>query len=103
MLALHHIHKRKKHSSNETTILDYVVYLVSIISPFMILPQLYLIWVNKETAGVSALSWSSFIFFNFIWIYYGIIHKDKPIIITNLLWAVLQSFVVIGVLLNGHL
>jgi uncharacterized protein with PQ loop repeat len=103
MLVLHHIHKRKKHSQNETTFLDYAVYFASIVSPLMTLPQLYLIWVNKTVAGVSIPSWSGYVFFNIIWIYYGVVHKNKPIIIANLLWALLQSLVVIGVLLNRSL
>jgi len=101
MLALHHLHNKNTHSSNKYTFLDYVIYIVAILSPFMTLPQLYLIWVNKTVAGVSAISWSGYVIFNLIWIYYGIVHKDKPIILTNLLWAVFQIFVVLGVLLNG--
>jgi uncharacterized protein with PQ loop repeat len=103
MLTLHHIHRRKKHPQKETTFLDYAVYFASIVSPLMTLPQLYLIWVNKMVSGISVFSWSGFVFFNIIWIYYGIVHKDKPIIIANLLWALLQSLVVIGVFLNRGL
>ncbi len=70
-----------------------------IISPFMMLPQLYGIWVTKNASGISVLSFASFAFFNLVFIVYGITHKNKLIIINSSIWFVFQIFVVIGVLL----
>lgn len=37
--------------------------------------------------------------FNILWVMYGIVHKDKPIIITHTLFTALDISIVAGVLL----
>jgi MtN3 and saliva related transmembrane protein len=65
----------------------------------MTIPQILLIWQTKTAAGVSLFAWLGFIAYNTIWLMYGIVRKDPPIIISNSLWVSLQIVVVISVLL----
>ncbi len=62
----------------------------------MTLPQVWNIWIDHNAAGVSTVSWASYFVFAFIWLVYGIAHKDKPIIVSNTLWIILDIMIVVG-------
>lgn len=84
--------------AHEHTI-DRVVTAVAFIGPLTSLPQIIEIWfVDKSAAGVSILTWSAFVIMAAIWLLYGIVHKQRPIIISNALWIVAQSLIVAGAL-----
>lgn len=81
--------------------MDRAIYLIGIIGPVMTIPQVAEIWINKNASGVSAITWSSYVFVNIFWIIYGVMHKEKPIIITYLAWLFMNSLVATGALLYG--
>lgn len=83
------------------TSLTKVVLAMAIIEPLMTLPQVHGIWINKETAGVSLLTWSFYIFAAIIWLFYGLKIKDRPLIIASTLWVIVEISIVIGLLLFG--
>lgn len=108
--ALHHLSIRKRvhlkeekypNPDKKVRTLDKLIYVVGVVGPLMILPQIIKIFVLKEAQGVSLLSYSSLVILSGIWLWYGIVHKEKPIIITNSLWMVLHAIIVIGVLIYG--
>jgi uncharacterized protein with PQ loop repeat len=73
------------------------MYFVGIIAPIMTLPQLWEIWVNHQTAGVSMATWIAYAIVSGIWATYGVIHRDKPIIFTQTLLFILGLLVVVGI------
>jgi len=93
-----HFLKKKNKKKIEGTV-DHLIYGVVIIGPLMNLPQLFQIWIKKNAAGVSVISWASFALFSVIWMIYGIIHKEKPLIIMNTALIVIQGLIVAGILL----
>lgn len=106
--AGHHLSIRKRvyqklesYPSNKTFIrlIDEGAYVFGIAGPLFSIPQLYEIWSTQNAQGVSLFSWSSFTIASFFWIIYGITHKEKPIIISQILWFVLQGLIVVGILL----
>jgi len=108
--ARHHLHKRKRiHLEKETyphpnkfkKTIDNLIYAVAVLAPIMTIPQILKIWVYQNAAGVSLISWASYLIFAFVWLSYGIIHKEKPIIITNILWIIMKIFIIIGVIKYG--
>ncbi|MBW2990411.1 hypothetical protein KY348_01765 [Candidatus Woesearchaeota archaeon] len=108
--GLHHFHRRKRihqkhepypHPDKFKRFIDKAILVVCVIMPLMALPQVIKIWFEKNAVGVSAFSWGAFIFFGIFWLIYGILHKEKPIIITNIIWIVLEALIVIGTLLYG--
>ena len=108
MDGIHHIHKRKRvhhklkeypHSNKFIRCFDKFLLFVAIISPLLVLPQIFQIYVMKDASGVSALSWGLFALFNIPWVGYGILHKDKPIVVGYSLWFVANVIVVIGALM----
>jgi uncharacterized protein with PQ loop repeat len=99
MSHFYHLSRIKNKNKNEIILIDMLAYISAVVSPFMTLPQLYGIWIQKNAAGVSFLSWVGFAFFNVIFVIYGITKKEKLIIVNNSIWFVMQSLVAIGVLL----
>ena len=92
--GLHHFHKRKRiyefgeqypHPNKWKRFVDRVIYPVSIFGPIMTLPQIMQIWVNKNASGVSSVSWAAYLVTAIFWLVYGVIHKEKPIILTNVI------------------
>ena len=81
--------------------LDKAVYYVAIIGPIMTIPQILMIWVEKNASGVSVVSWVSYMFIAIFWLLYGIVHNEKPIIFANCFWLVSSAIVVAGTLIYG--
>ena len=108
--AIHHLHSRKRihqnlepypHPEKFKNLIDKLVYFVALFVIIMTLPQLAEIWINKNANGVSVLSWSAYTLASLFWCFYGIVHKEKPIILTYAVAAVLYCFIVVGVLVYG--
>jgi uncharacterized protein with PQ loop repeat len=87
------------HSKKWMKKLDKVMIYVGIISPIMTIPQVLDVWINKDAGRVSALSWGVYLFIAFFWLAYGIIHKSKPLIITEIAWIIVEFVLVIGIII----
>ena len=105
-----HIHKRKRKyqelekypSANKgVRFLDKFLLIVAVIGPLVSLPQIIKIFVSKDVAGISVMSWSLFALLDIPWIVYGFVHKEKPIILGSILWFILNIVVVFGTLKYG--
>jgi len=104
--GLHHFHKRKRmqqgaHPDRLKDFIDRIIYVVGIAGPIMTIPQLWKIWVEKNAAGVSVLSWAGYLIAAVFWLIYGIVHKEKPIIVTYVLWILLEAMIVLGTVIYG--
>lgn len=106
--ALHHLHKRKRihlkhekypHPDKWKRALDKLIYVVAIVGPFVSIPQIWAIWYYKSAADVSLFTWAGYLLMGFLWLEYGIVHKEKPIIITQVLWMIVHTSVVLGVVI----
>ncbi|HVZ67086.1 MAG TPA: hypothetical protein VG917_02390 [Patescibacteria group bacterium] len=97
MLPLRHIHRKKHHNLKKKTNnpLDYLVYLASFAGPVMTIPQIYDIWVGKSL-NVNEITWGSYFVIAVIWLCYGIVHREKPIIFSNILGIIASGSVVLG-------
>lgn len=89
-------HLQQRESRN---FVDKLIYVFAIGGPLMNIPQLLKIWTEKNAAGVSVLSWIGFALTSLIWLIYGIIHKEKPIVVANCLYLIFQIGVIIGTLM----
>lgn len=100
----HHIRARKKHlhlseATKITRFIDVVIYFVAIAAPLMTIPQVWEVWINKNVNGVSLATWVAYLSGSIFWLIYGVIHREKPIICTQILWISFQAMVVIGLFL----
>lgn len=86
-------------NENQKHYIDKMIYPIALISPLMTIPQLIEIWTTRQVQGVSFITWLAYGVVNAFWIYYGIVHKEKPIIVADVLLFLLDASIVIGVLL----
>jgi len=93
----HHTHLHRKRRKKKQEPIDKLVYLAVFLGPLMTLPQVYAIWVQGNK-GVSMVSWVAYLLIAVVWLFYGIKHREKPIIAVQLLWIILDIFIVVGLL-----
>ena len=105
-----HIHQRKRKyqkleeypSPNKwIRFLDKFLLVIAVIGPLMLMPQIIKIFSSKNAAGISVLSWSLFTLLDIPWIVYGFVHKEKQIIVSSILWFLLNMVVIFGAVKYG--
>jgi uncharacterized protein with PQ loop repeat len=90
---------KKRIKTPYVAFLDRLTFVAGIIGPFTVLPQIYSIFSTHSAQGVSLLTWALIFIVTFPWILYGVAHKDKSIIVSFILWEVVNLAVVAGVLM----
>lgn len=103
-LGLRHKIERKQGSikrkgTSYIVFLDKLTFIVGIIGPFTVLPQTYSIFSSHSATGVSLTTWTLIFVVTFPWILYGIAHKEKSIIISFILWEIVNLSVIVGAIL----
>ena len=108
--GLHHLHIRKRMSDGKDihpypspkksiAILDKIVLYLAFIAPWFEIPQLLQIYINHSAKDVSPITWGFFAFMSVPWFIYGLVHKEKPIIVLYALWFLIDTSIVIGILI----
>jgi uncharacterized protein with PQ loop repeat len=82
-------------------VLEKLVGIIAIAYPLTGLPQLYKIWIEKEVAGVSLLSWSFFLVVTLVLICYSWLKGEKKLSLMWSSWAVIYVAVIVGLLINA--
>lgn len=90
---------KKNEKSSYIAFLDKLTFIVGVIGPFTVLPQIYSIFSTRSADGVSMATWLLIFIVTFPWVLYGIAHKEKSIIVSFILWEIANSLVVLGVFL----
>ena len=96
----HHLATKERTNQGKLALLiDRTVLICAFLAPLIELPQLIEIYTNKAAQNVSLVTWSCFVIFGIPWLIYGIIHKEKPIIILYSLWVAIDFLIVIVILM----
>lgn len=107
-LSLFHLHKRKRihqkkeqypHPHPHKRLVDSLVYGVGLFAPLLTAQQSYKIHSEQTADGVSLFTFAGFVFVNIIWLWYGLLHKEKPIVLMYALLLIFNTSVVVGILL----
>ncbi|MEK7107430.1 MAG: hypothetical protein AAB899_04570, partial [Patescibacteria group bacterium] len=77
------------------------VYTAGILGPVISLPQVIIVYVGQDVAGISVISWLGWAILDIPFIIYGFAHKERPIIITYTLWMMINLSVAIGAVIYG--
>ena len=80
---------------------DKLTYTAAMIEAFIVMPQVYQIFHDKNAAGLSLMSWTGFEIWNLVWLFYGIVHRDKVIIFYASSYGFVQLWVIVGGLMYG--
>jgi uncharacterized protein with PQ loop repeat len=76
-----------------------IAFVVAVIQPLTVLPQVIQIFSHHSAAQVSLLTWALLTFFNAANLIYGLIFEIKPLILGNALWVIVDAIVVVGILI----
>lgn len=97
-----HVYPRRKKSlkkKEKKSIVEYGIYGIAILAPAMTIPQFIAVWVDRNTQGVSVLTWTAYAVAAIFWLCYGLVRREKPIILANVGLVAVDILIVIGVLL----
>jgi len=119
--AIHHAHQKKRaieavaevegmseaqvkaavlHPANRfKRILDRTVYFTGALSVLMAIPQVLQIYLTQSASGVAFVTWFTFLINAIIWTIYGIIHKEKPIVMMYVSYFIIDLFIVTGIIM----
>lgn len=106
-MSRYHHSRVKKHrtltvkKTKRSLFVDRATYVVAVLEPLVTVPQVVIIFVNKTAAGVSLATWVGYELLTMVWIWYGIVHKDRLILLYQGLFLIIQTGVIIGGLIYG--
>ena len=89
-----------KHHSKALSLFEKLILVIAVAEPLATLPQIYQIWINKQTTGVSIVTWSLYAIAAGAWLIYAINIKSKPLIISSGLWVITETLVAVGAIIN---
>lgn len=96
----HILHIKRPHFfKKKLSRFDQIVLIVSVAYPLSALPQAIAVF-DGNVAGVSLISWLSFMICALLFLAYGIKNRVFPMIISNTLWVGMDALVVTGLLLQ---
>ncbi len=105
-VGLHHAAKMREpfikrflDSFKSIKTIDHWMVVIAIIYPLSVLPQIIKIFITSNVESISLLSVCLKSFFALPWIYYGFLHKSKPVIFANCLWFVGYIVLLVQVLM----
>lgn len=91
--------KKDKNGNGVDDRLDIITNFCAVILPFTTIDQLYLIYIKRQTEGVSGITWFLYGLLSIPLFFYSLKRKDTPMIILNGLWVIIDWGVWVGVIL----
>ena len=94
-------HLKKSHSRRQRQLVDKLTLGAAIMGPLFTIPQVIKAYAPGDGGGISLTTWVAYDALSIIWIYYGIIHKERLIVVAQTLYLCAQTAVVIGAIQHG--
>ena len=82
------------------TALEKFLRVFSVVTMLMTVPQVLTVWVEREAAGVSLLSWGAYLASACLWFVYGVQKRDKTIYLACIGWILLDAAIVVGAIVH---
>lgn len=92
-------HKKHKNKRQKSVLINSLIIPIAALQPLMTLPQIMAIFTHKSARDVSILTWIAYNVASVFWLYYGIVHRERAIIISQVLWLCVQTAVIVGILI----
>ncbi len=74
---------------------------MSVFTLAMTVPQVWAVWIARQVAGVSLLSWSAYLLSALLWFWFGLKKRDRNIYLPCVGWVLMDAAVVAGIVMNG--
>ncbi len=78
---------------------DALIYPLGLLAPILTIPQVLKVWAQKNASSMSMFTWAGYVACSLVWIAYGIKKRDKPIVILNGMWLVIDLLMVLAIIL----
>lgn len=85
-----------KFLKKEQTAIDRMMMLVGSLTPLATIPQIMTIYSAQSVENVSLLTWILYDLSAILFLSYAILHKLPPLIISSILWIIVDSAVIVG-------
>jgi uncharacterized protein with PQ loop repeat len=95
----HQVRRKKKPSGSMFRKIDALTYVITLLNLFFTLDQVRIIWIEHDAAGVSLITWGFYTLAAVVWLFYGLVHKERVIVVANTCWIVMNAIITIGALL----
>jgi uncharacterized protein with PQ loop repeat len=96
-------HQNVKADTRREANADWLGKLLPVLSIFtmaLTVPQVWGVWVEGNTSGVSLLSWGAYFIAACLWLVDGLRKHDKTIWLACIGWVILDGAVFVGVLVR---
>ena len=90
---------RKILKDKTTKFLDKFIYVIALFWPIMTVPQIIKIRETKDIFWLSIRTWSAYLANSSFWLIYWLLHKEKPIIIGQIFWILVNGSIFISIIL----
>jgi uncharacterized protein with PQ loop repeat len=87
--------------TNRNRAIDTVAYGMGIMTVAVNIPQLIAVWSAPTLTGVSLVSWCGFLLASGFWLFYGVTHREKPLIVVNGALLLVQAAIVAGIVIRS--
>jgi uncharacterized protein with PQ loop repeat len=91
--------RRTFRRSDATALVDRAMSVASVLHPFSAVPQVVSIYSTHDATGTSLLTWVFFMAIGVVFLSYSLVHRIRPLIVTQTLWFINDFLIVGGVLL----
>jgi uncharacterized protein with PQ loop repeat len=91
-----HHYSRKEFSTKASAMVNQMATPMALFGSAASIPQAWNVWILREVAGVSLLTFGFFLAGNIFWFAYGLYHLDKPIMYSNASNGLINALIVIG-------
>ena len=79
--------------------IDNAMAVAAVVHPATALPQVIKIYQTHNATGVAPLTWMGFMAIGGVFLAYALLHKIKPMIVTQVLWFIMDGLILTGVVL----
>jgi len=89
------------HPNKWVRFLDNFLLVVAVFGPLVLIPQVLKVYTTQNVVGLSLFTWLFMTAGSVPWVIYGMVHKEKPIIIAYSLIFVFHALVLAGIFIYG--
>jgi uncharacterized protein with PQ loop repeat len=82
-------------------VINRIIFPVAALQPLGTIPQIIRLYTHHNAVSISISSWLIFVLFDLLWLWYGIDNKQNAVIVSAILFTLLEGIVLVGGLLYG--
>lgn len=78
---------------------DKICYAASVFMPATAIPQIHQLYTTRDADSLSLLMWVLYLVGIIPFMLFGILHKEKQLVVLNVLWLIVTLTIIAGILL----